>query len=406
MRSFAAVGGTPPFFERAEGQYLYDLDGNRYLDMVLGYGPLILGHLHPEVVAAVKDQLGRADLVGGPTELEVELAQEISQRMPSVEMLRLVSSGTEAAMSAVRLARGVTGRELLVKFEGCYHGHSDGLLAQAGSGVAEHSEPGSPGVPRGTVADTVVLPFNDEGAVEAAFASQGERVAAVIVEPVPGNMGVVLPQAGFLELLCRLCSQSRALLIFDEVITGFRVGPGGAQALYRVTPDLTCLGKVIGGGMPLAAFGGRRELMEELAPEGPVYQAGTLSGSPPAVRAGLATLGQLQGEEPYRRLEDLGRRLEEGLVAAARAWERPMVVNRSGSMLTFYFSEAPVRDYRGAAASDRQAFKKIHMELLRRGVFWPPSGFESGFLSLCHEREDVDRLVSAFDQGLAALAQP
>ncbi|MGA9920573.1 MAG: glutamate-1-semialdehyde 2,1-aminomutase, partial [Candidatus Dormiibacterota bacterium] len=277
VRSFRGVGGTPPFFNRAEGQFLYDIDGNRYLDMVLAYGPLILGHLHPQVVAAVSRQLELGEAFGGPTEAEVELAEQISRRMPSLEMIRLVSSGTEAAMSAIRLARAATGRDLLVKFAGCYHGHSDSLLADAGSGIATLSIPGSPGVPQGTVADTVVVPFNDSKAVSELFAQQGERIAAVIAEPLPGNMGVVNPCEGYLELLRKLTTGHGSLLIFDEVISGFRVGQGGAQRLFEITPDLTCLGKVIGGGLPVGAFGGRRDLMSQLAPEGAVYQAGTLS---------------------------------------------------------------------------------------------------------------------------------
>src|SRR5487761_1869927 len=306
VRSFQGVGGTPPFFNRAEAQFLFDLDGNRYLDMVLAYGPLILGHLHPSVVAAVSRQLELGEAFGGPTEAEVELAEQIGRRMPSLEMVRLVSSGTEAAMSAIRLARGVTRRDLIVKFAGCYHGHSDSLLAAAGSGVATLSIPGSPGVTQGTVADTVVLPFNDLQAVSELFAISGERIAAVVVEPVPGNMGVVRPREGFLELLRELTKSQGSLLIFDEVISGFRLARGGAQSVFGIAPDLTCLGKVIGGGLPVGAFGGRRELMSQLAPEGKVYQAGTLSGNPLAVAAGLAALRVLDGPEPYQHLEVLG----------------------------------------------------------------------------------------------------
>jgi glutamate-1-semialdehyde 2,1-aminomutase len=403
VRSFRGVGGTPPFFNRAEAQLLFDIDGNRYLDMVLAYGPLILGHLHPAVVAAVSRQLEQGEAFGGPTEAEVELAEQIGRRMPSLEMVRLVSSGTEAAMSAIRLARGATGRDLLVKFAGCYHGHSDSLLAAAGSGVATLSIPGSPGVPQGTVADTLVLPFNDPEAVSELFSRRGEQVAALIVEPVPGNMGVVLPRAGFLKLLRELTTRHGSLLIFDEVISGFRVGRGGAQGLFGITPDLTCLGKVIGGGLPVGAFGGRRELMSRLAPDGDVYQAGTLSGNPLAVAAGLATLAELAGPEPYRQLEARGSQLEAGMLAAAERRGRPLQVNRQGSMLTVYFSAEPVTDYDSALSSDRDAFARVHAELLRRGVFWPPSAFESAFLSLRHEAQDVAHLVSAFDAGLAVL---
>jgi len=404
VRSFRAVGGTPPFFQRAEGQFLFDIDGNRYLDMVLAYGPLILGHLHPAVVSAISHQLQLGEAFGGPTEAEVELAEEIGRRMPSLEMLRLVNSGTEAAMSAIRLARGVTGRDIVVKFAGCYHGHSDSMLAQAGSGVATHSIPGSPGVPPGTVADTTVLPFNDLDAVSALFSRRGSQIAAVIVEPVPGNMGVVLPGEGFVQLLRDLAEAHGSLLIFDEVITGFRVGRGGAQGLFGIVPDLTCLGKVIGGGLPVGAFGGRREIMAHLAPEGDVYQAGTLSGSPLAVAAGLATLALLDGQEPYLQLEARGAQLEGGIREAAQRAAVPVQVNRVGSMLTVYLTETSVTDYPSAMAADRGGFAILYHELLRRGVFWPPSGYESAFLSLRHEPADVEALVESFAFGFEAVA--
>jgi glutamate-1-semialdehyde 2,1-aminomutase len=404
VRSFSGVGGTPPFFERAEGQFLFDVDGNRYLDMVLAYGPLILGHLHPAVVAAVSRQLQLGEAFGGPTEAEVELAEQICRRMPSLEMVRLVNSGTEAAMSAVRLARGVTGRDVVVKFAGCYHGHSDAMLAQAGSGVATLSIPGSLGVPQGTVADTVVLPFNDLEAVSALFSREGAGIAAVIVEPVAGNMGVVLPRDGFLQLLRELTAAHGALLIFDEVITGFRVARGGAQGLFGIVPDLTCLGKVIGGGLPVGAFGGRREIMSRLAPEGDVYQAGTLSGNPLAVAAGLATLALLEGDGPYLELEARGALLERGISEAAQRSQVPVQVNRLGSMLTVYLSESAVTDYPSAMAADRDRFAVLHHELLRRAVFWPPSGFESAFLSLRHELSDVEAVVESFAAGFEAVA--
>jgi glutamate-1-semialdehyde 2,1-aminomutase len=372
--------------------------------MVLAYGPLILGHLPPPVVDALRAQLARAEALGGPSELEVELAEEVARRMPAVEMLRLTSSGTEAAMGAVRLARAATGRDLILKFDGCYHGHADSLLAAAGSGVATLSIPGSPGVPAGTVADTLVAPFNDLDGVEELFSAQGERVAAVIVEPVAGNMGVVPPEPRFLEGLRRLTTRHGALLILDEVMTGFRVARGGAQELYGVTPDLTCLGKVIGGGLPVGAFGGRADLMGLLAPAGPVYQAGTLSGNPLAVTAGLATLGQLDSQLPYRRLEGMGARLEEGMSAAARELGVPLRVNRVGSMLTFFFSEQPVRDYASARSSDLARFALVHRGLLERGVFWPPSQFEAGFLSLAHTDQELGHLLEAFSAALAASA--
>ncbi len=403
VRSFRGVGGDPPFFASAKGAHLTDLDGNRYLDMVLAYGPLILGHLDERVVAALRTQLGRGEAMGGPTLAEVELAEEVARLMPAVEMLRLTSSGTEAAMTAVRLARGVTGRDLIVKFDGCYHGHGDSLLAAAGSGVATLAIPGSPGVPAGTVADTVVVAFNDLAGVREEMERRGERVAAVIVEPVAGNMGVVPPAPGFLEGLRELTTASGSILILDEVMTGFRVSRGGAQERYGLAPDLTCLGKIIGGGLPVGALGGRRALMEQLAPAGPIYQAGTLSGSPLAVAAGLTTLRALQEGDPYSRLERLGARLQAGLEAAAAAAGVPLRVNRVGSMLTFFFSELPVRDYASARASDLSHFSQVHRRLLQGGVFWPPSQFEAGFLSVVHPEAELDRLVGLFSQALAEL---
>jgi glutamate-1-semialdehyde 2,1-aminomutase len=372
--------------------------------MVLAYGPLILGHLHPAVVSAISRQLQLGEAFGGPTEAEVDLAEEIGRRMPGLEMLRLVSSGTEAAMSAIRLARGVTRRNIVVKFAGCYHGHSDSLLAQAGSGVATLSIPGSPGVPPGTVADTTVLPFNNLDAVSDLFARRGAQIAAVIVEPVAGNMGVVLPGEGFLQLVRDLTTAHGSLLIFDEVITGFRVGRGGAQGLFGIVPDLTCLGKVIGGGLPVGAFGGRREIMSHLAPEGDVYQAGTLSGNPLAVAAGLATLSVLDGQEPYLQLEALGAQLETGILEAAKSAVVPVQVNRVGSMLTVYLARTAVTDYPSAMAADRDGFAILHHELLQRGVFWPPSGYESAFLSLRHQPADVEALVRSFAAGFEAVA--
>ncbi len=406
VRSFRSVGGHPPFFTRAEGAYLYDLDGNRYLDMVLAYGPLILGHLHPSVVGAITNQLGRGEAMGGPTLLEVELAERIREYMPSVEMLRLVNSGTEATMSAIRLARAATGRDRVVKFAGCYHGHSDALLAEAGSGVATLAIPGSPGVPDGTVADTLVLPYNDMVALENAFARDGEKIAAAIVEPVAGNMGVVPPRPPFLRRLRDLTEQHGTILIIDEVMTGFRLARGGAQSIYQVTPDLTCLGKVIGGGLPVGAFGGRADLMRQLAPVGPVYQAGTLSGSPLAVAAGLATLDQLVDDKPYLRLEELGARLEHGLRQAGAGQGVPLQINRVGSMLTFFFNEDAVVDYGSAAGSDLAMFSRVHRGLLDRGVFWPPSQFESSFLSLAHDEAGIDFVVDAFAQALDGAVDP
>lgn len=400
VRSFAAVGGTPPFFASGEGAFLYDLDGNRYLDLVLAYGPLILGHRPPEVMAAITRQLERGTAFGGPTVAEVDLAQEISRRVPSIEMLRLVNSGTEATMSSIRLARAATGRSLIVKFEGCYHGHADALLAAAGSGLATLSIPGSPGVPPGTVGDTLVLPYNGLEALDRAFAERGGEIAAAIVEPVAGNMGVVLPRPGFLQRLRQLTQRSGSLLIFDEVMTGFRVARGGAQELLGIRPDLTCLGKVIGGGLPVGAFGGSAELMRQLAPEGPVYQAGTLSGNPLAVAAGLATLEVLDREGTYEHLEELGQRLEQGLLEAASSSGVDLQVNRIGSMLSAFLSPDAVTDYRSAAASDREGFARVHGCLLERGVFWPPSSFEAVFLSNSHRLQDLEPALEAFSIGL------
>ncbi len=404
VRSFAAVGGSPPFISGAEGAWVVDADGRRLLDFVLAYGPLILGHRHQRVQRAIELQLSRGDAYGSPTEAEVLLAERICRSFPSIEMVRLVNSGTEAAMSAIRLARASTGRDLVVKFAGCYHGHSDAVLAAAGSGVATHAVPGSPGVPAGTVADTVVLPFNDERAVTEFFAQSGKRVAALIVEPVPGNMGVVLPRPGYLELLRRLSADAGALLIFDEVITGFRLGPAGAQGLFGIRPDLTCLGKVIGGGMPVGAFGGSRALMSQLAPVGPVYQAGTLSGNPLAVAAGLAALEELDSPDCYPRLERLAASAEEGIVAVARSRGEAVAVNRMGSMLTVYFGVAQVEDFDQAAGADRSRFAQVHRRLLARGIFWPPSQFEAAFLSLAHTPADLEWLLEAFAAALAGSA--
>ncbi|HUY60503.1 MAG TPA: glutamate-1-semialdehyde 2,1-aminomutase [Candidatus Dormibacteraeota bacterium] len=402
VRAFGAVGGVPPFFVRGHGAELVDTEGHTLIDCVLAYGPLILGHGHPAVVRALRDQVGRGTAFGGPTEAETRLAERIVGAVPSVEMVRLVNSGTEATMSAVRLARAATGRDKIVKFDGGYHGHSDGLLAAAGSGVATLGLPGSPGVPAATVGDTIVLPFNDLEAVRAAFERQGESVAAILVEPVAGNMGVVPPRAGYLAGLRELTQRWGALLIFDEVMTGFRVAWGGAQALFDVRPDLTCLGKVIGGGLPVGAYGGTRVLMEQIAPAGPVYQAGTLSGNPLAVAAGLATLDALADGRAYTALEAAGARLEAGLRAAAATAGIAVTVNRVGSMLTPFFHPGPVEDYAQARQADRDRFAQVHRGWLASGVFWPPSQFEAGFLSTAHDPATVDRVVAAFGTAVGA----
>jgi len=384
-----AVGlDEPVFMARGEGAHVEDVDGNRYLDWVMSWGPLILGHADPEVVDAVTAAAERGTTFGAPTEAEVELAAEIVDAVPSVEKVRLVSSGTEAAMSAIRLARGFTRRDRVVKFAGCYHGHADGLLASAGSGLATLGIPATPGVPTGAAADTIVVPYNDVDAVAAAVERHGEGLAAIVVEPVAGNMGVVPPAPGFLEALRQLCDASGALLVFDEVITGFRVARGGAQERFGVLPDLTILGKIVGGGLPLAAFGGRADVMDRLAPAGDVYQAGTLSGNPLATAAGLAVLRRLREDGVYERLEATGARLEEGLRAFG-------TVQRVGAMATLFLADGPIRSFADAERADTDGYGALFRGLLERGIYIAPSQFECLFVSLAHTDEDVDRTVEA-----------
>jgi glutamate-1-semialdehyde 2,1-aminomutase len=395
VRAFGAVGGTPVFADRGTGARILDADGRELVDLVQSWGALLFGHARPEIVEAARAATGRGTSFGAPTEAEVRLAERIVASVPSIEMVRLVSSGTEAAMSAIRLARGFTGRRGLIKFEGCYHGHSDALLARAGSGVATFGIRGAPGVTEGATADTAVVPYNDVEAVEAAFDGQPDDVAAVIVEPVAANMGVVPPIPGFLEGLRAACDRHGALLIFDEVITGFRLGPGGAQDRFGVRPDLTCLGKVVGGGFPLAAFGGRRVVMEQLAPVGPVYQAGTLSGNPVAVAAGLAALDLVAEQPPYPSLLRTAETLASGLAETMKGAGVPVSIPRVESLFSVFFTDGPVRSFADAEDADHERFARFFHGMLERGVLLPPSGFEAWFLSAAHEERDVDQILDA-----------
>ena len=403
-RAFGGVGGEPLFIARAEGAYLYDLDGQRYIDYVGSWGPMILGHAHPRVVEAVQRAAALGTSYGAPTEAESQLAELIASAVPSIEKVRLVNSGTEATMSALRLARGFTGRAKIIKFAGNYHGHVDSLLVAAGSSAATLGVPNSPGVTPGTVADTLVLSYNDPAGLEEAFARHGQEIAGVILEPVVGNMGCVEPLPAFLETLQRLTQHHGALLIFDEVMTGFRVAYGGAQERYGVRPDLTTLGKIVGGGLPVGAYGGRAEIMDHVLPAGKVFQAGTLSGNPLAMAAGIATLELLRDEPPYERLEQLSRRLAEGLVDAARAAGVPHTLARVGSMLTLFLHGEPVMNWDQAARIDTSRFAKYFWHLLERGVYMPCSQYEALFVSAAHNQADIDATVTAARAALAGLS--
>jgi len=395
VRAFNAVGGTPRFIERGTGPYLYDVDNHRYIDYVLSYGPLILGHAHPAVVEAIKEAAGNGTSFGMPNRRAVELAELIQQQMPGLQMLRFVNSGTEATMSALRLARAHTGRKKIIKFEGCYHGHADFLLAKAGSGVATLGLPDSPGVTPANISDTLTAPFNDAAAVEQLLNEYAGDIAAVIVEPVAGNMGLVPPRSGYLQSLRNLCDQAGVLLIFDEVMTGFRVGPGGAQELYGVRPDLTTLGKVIGGGLPVGAYGGRREIMEHVAPRGPMYQAGTLSGNPLAMAAGLATLQLALDEACWSALREAGRQLDQGVQQAATDHGLDFVINRVGTMSGMYFLPKAPRCWRDVEQADTARFRVFFHAMLEQGVFLAPSPFEAAFISTVHHDEVIQETIAA-----------
>ena len=403
-RAFGAVGGEPLFFARGEGPYLYDVDGNQYLDYVGSWGPLILGHAHPRVVRAVEEVLRKGASFGAPTELETQLAELIIDAVPSIEMVRMVSSGTEASMSAIRLARGFTGRDVIIKFAGCYHGHVDSLLVQAGSSALTHGVPNSPGVPAGCTADTLSLRYNDAAGLAEAFARHGDRIAGVILEPVVGNMGLVTPRPEFLDELRRLTDQHGALLIYDEVMTGFRLSFGGAQQLFHQMPDLTVLGKIVGGGLPVGAYGGRADIMKHVMPAGPVFQAGTLSGNPLAMAAGFATLQELRDHPPYTRLEQLSRTLADGLAQAASAAGLPHQMARAGSMWTLFFNAEPVTNYDTACKCDTARFARFFWAMLDRGVYLPCSQFEAGFTSAAHTEQHVTTTLTAAREALAEVS--
>lgn len=406
VRAFRAVGGTPLFIARAKGPHVWDADGNRYVDYVASWGPMILGHAESSVVDAAKNAIDRGSSYGAPTEGEVRIAELVTERIPSIDRLRLVSSGTEATMSAIRVARGFTGRDDIVKFEGCYHGHADYLLVKAGSGVATFDLPDSPGVPGDFAKHTITLPFNDLDAFRRLFEERGSDIACVILEPVTGNMGVIPPSEGYLAALREITTKHGAILLFDEVMCGFRVHPAGAQGLYGIEPDLTAFGKIIGGGLPMAAYGGRADIMDQVAPAGPIYQAGTLSGNPCAVAAGLTTLQALGTPGLYDQLEQKCKQLADGLEDAVRSTETQACLQRVGSMMTLFFGTAgPVKNFEDVRACDHDMFSRFFKGMLERGIYLPPSGYEAWFVSLAHEAEDIERTVDAVRGTLGELKQ-
>jgi len=403
VRAFRGVGGKPFFAERAAGSRVWDVDGNEYIDYVGTWGPAILGHAHQPIIEAVKDAADRGTSFGIPSEMEVQMAKLVKEFVPSVQKVRMVNSGTEACMSAIRVARGFTDRPKIIKFDGCYHGHADSLLVKAGSGALTCGNPDSGGVPAEFTAHTIVLPFNDQDAVEKAFAANEGQIAGIILEPIPGNAGVYLPQSGYLEFLREITAANGSLLIFDEVMTGFRVSLSGAQGRFGITPDLSCFGKIIGGGLPVGAFGGRAEIMDVLAPDGPVYQAGTLSGNPLALAAGIAALGELQSGAVHEQLEVLGARLEAGLNAAAQKAGIAVVTQRAGSMSCLFFAAKPVHNLNDAMQADRERFKKYFHGMLAEGIYLAPSAFEAAFLSAAHTKADVDATIAAAEKVMGAL---
>ncbi|MFN3160093.1 MAG: glutamate-1-semialdehyde 2,1-aminomutase [Rubinisphaera brasiliensis] len=403
-RAFGGVGGDPVVMDRGQGPYLFDIDGNRYIDYIGSWGPHILGHQHPRVLAAIQEELSKGTSFGAPTALETDMAELVCECVPSIEKVRMVNSGTEATMSSIRVARGYTGRNKIIKFAGCYHGHVDSLLVQAGSGALTHGVPSSPGIPEGCTQDTISLEYNDVGQLQETFAKQGSEIACVILEPVVGNMGTVIPDQEFLQACRDLCTEHGAVLIFDEVMTGFRLALGGAQERFGITPDMTALGKIIGAGMPVGAYGGKAEIMSVVSPEGPVYQAGTLSGNPVAMASGLAALRQLRDEPPYEKLEEMGQRLAAGLGQAAEKAGIPHQVAQVGSMLTLFFNDQPVRNFSVSSKNNTELFAKFFHGMLDEGMYLPCSQYEAWFVSAAHTDDDIDRTIQAADRVLAGLA--